>query len=258
MGQEGSRLCRQIIGTSMVQGGFKIHSSRWIQGWNHWCFGVYIWPIIRHQLSFGFLDTFHPERKLFLLANFDRQRILKIDMDERFQWISVKCGNKLRIGHDVKVIHFWMEHANLWDSFRLSLLDIEHLLLHGITIFGAVISRQVWRYGSLYSYFAVFRDFDVIFFWRSDVVSEHGNFCGWVVVFSLWLEIFMDFDIKFSLRCEIETSWGSCNYSLLFYVETPQSSELSQIWRQRALQWRKPVWTGERCDKVPLQREIRV
>ena len=47
MGQEGKQvMLTSIIGTSEVQGGFKIHRSRWIQGWNHWCFGVYIWPII--------------------------------------------------------------------------------------------------------------------------------------------------------------------------------------------------------------------
>lgn len=79
--------------------------------------------------------------------------------------------------HDVKKNPFLNWNMPIYEIHSgLSLLDIEILLLHGITIFGAVISRQVWRYGSLYSYFAVFRDFDVISFGGQTLCQNMGIF----------------------------------------------------------------------------------
>lgn len=176
MGQEGKQvMLTSIIGTSEVQGGFKIHRSRWSQGWNHWCFGVYIRPNMRHQLSFGFPDTFHPEN-YSSLANFDGQSILNIDMDERFQWIWVKCGN-FSASVWCEVIHFWMEHANLWDSFRIIpfwhwkfVASWHHHLRYGHFQAGL----ELWF--SILTYFAVFRDFDVISFGGQTLCQNMGIF----------------------------------------------------------------------------------
>ena len=240
-----------IIGTRKVQGGFKIHRKCWIQGWSHWFFCF----CLAHAagLSFGFLDTFHPGRKVSSLAfwlpkHFENWHgwTCLLNLGEMWQF--------LRIGMmwSCPFLNGTCQFIRLIPHIPLP-LDIENLLLHGITIFGTVISRQVWGYGLLY--FAV-----SAILMSLTLCQNTGHFFRMKIIgFSLWLEILMDLWHKI-FEVWIGTGWGTCiacSDPLGKILEMPQSSSRTLANLEAACPSMAEASLNRRAlHEVPLQRQI--